>query len=237
MDFVKYLIPAVITALVAYLLGSVSFSIIFTKHFANIDVRDVGSGSAGATNVNRAAGFKASLLTFVCDLLKCIVAILLGRLIFTLFMGVFEYLDTVTILRFYGSYIAGFFCMIGHIYPVFFGFRGGKGVTTYAAVILMVDWRICLVEVVIFLVLFLTSKMVSLGSVTALALHPVITFIFTYLIDYRTQTSIWGEVRIYYVITSCAFALAFAAVIVWKHRSNIKRILNGTESKYHMVRK
>ncbi len=237
MDFVKYLIPALITAIAAYLIGSISFSIIFTKHFAHIDVRDVGSGSAGATNVNRAAGFKASFLTFVCDLGKCIASVLLGRLIFTLFIGVFVYLDTPMILRFYGSYIAGFFCMIGHIFPLYFGFRGGKGVTTYAALILMIDWRICLVEVVIFLVLFLSTKMVSLGSVTALALHPIITFIFTYLIDFRTQTSIWGAVRIYYVITSCAFALAFAAVIVYKHRTNIKRILNGTESKYQINRK
>ena len=236
-DVIKYVIPALITAIVAYLIGSISFSIIITKAFAHIDVRDVGSGSAGATNVNRAAGFKASLLTFFCDFSKCVASILLGRLIFKFFFGVFDYLDTPTILMFYGSYIAGICCMLGHIYPLYFDFRGGKGVTTYAAIILMIDWRICLVEVAIFLILFLTSKMVSLGSVTALALHPIITFIFTYLIDYRTQTSMWGEVRIYYVITSCVFAVIFAFIIITKHLSNIKRILNGTESKYHINRK
>lgn len=233
---IKYLIPAAIAAVVAYLIGSVSFSIILTKHFANVDVRDVGSGNAGATNVMRAAGFKVSLLTFFCDFLKCIAAVLLGRLIFSLFLNVFEYLDTPTVLRFYGSYIAGISCMLGHIYPIFFGFRGGKGVTTYAAVILMIDWRICFVEVAIFLILFLSTKMVSLGSVTALAFHPIITFIFTYLIDYRTQNSIWGEVRIYYVITSCIFALCFAAIIIIKHIPNIKRILKGTESKYKIIK-
>lgn len=227
----KFVLPGLIIAIISYLLGSISFSIIVTKKFANIDVRTVGSGNAGATNVLRAAGLKASLLVFLLDFLKCALSVFIGSLTFMIASNFFEYGD-VGILRFYGAYIAGISCFTGHIYPVYFQFRGGKGVVTYAAMMAMIDWRLCVIELAVFILIVATSKMVSLGSVGTILLHPVLTFLMTYFVDYKLGIlTVWGGASIEYVIASCCFAVVFAIAITSKHTANIKRILKGEESK------
>ena len=138
----------------------------------------------------------------------------------------------LAILAWYGSYVAGIMCLVGHIYPIYYGFRGGKGVVTCAAMVALIDWRAFVIEILIFIVLFLKTRMVSVGSIVALSLHPVVTFLVTFFLDYKTgMVSMWGErPGIAYVVASTIFALIISFLSVLKHLPNIKRIWNGTES-------
>ena len=232
--FQSTVLPGIITAIAAYLLGSISFSIIFTRLYAgHADIRDMGSGNAGATNVMRSVGKRPAILTFLCDFLKCAISIAICREVFCYFGALSGFVETdLALLSWYGSYVAGISCLIGHIYPVYYGFRGGKGVVTCAAMVALIDWRAFVIEILIFIVLFAKTRMVSVGSIVALSLHPVVTFLVTFFLDYKTgMISKWGErPGIAYVVASTVFALISASLTVIKHLPNIKRILNGTES-------
>lgn len=233
-SFEATVLPGVITAIAAYLLGSISFSIIFTRMYADhADIRDMGSGNAGATNVMRSVGRRPAILTFICDFLKCAISIVIGQEVFRYFGSMFGVAETdLAILAWYGSYVAGIMCLVGHIYPIYYGFRGGKGVVTCAAMVALIDWRAFVIEILIFIVLFLKTRMVSVGSIVALSLHPVVTFLVTFFLDYKTgMVSMWGErPGIAYVVASTIFALIISFLSVLKHLPNIKRIWNGTES-------
>ena len=138
-NFGSLILPLLLSALVGYLLGSISFAILLTKAFAHEDVRAHGSGNAGATNVLRVAGKKASALTFLLDFCKCVASVLVGYFLVKhacVANGVDPEMARL------GMYAAGFCCMIGHMYPLYFGFRGGKGVVTTAAMMLLLDWRV-----------------------------------------------------------------------------------------------
>ena len=121
----------IIVAIVAYLLGSISFSVIISKKMAGFDVREKGSGNAGSTNVLRTVGKKAAIITLICDILKGVIAILVGFLTGKIFSG----LDNALLIQ-----LAGVFVILGHTFPVFFRFRGGKGVATALGVLLMTNW-------------------------------------------------------------------------------------------------
>ena len=157
----------IVIAVVAYLIGSISFSIIFTKKFAGFDVREKGSGNAGSTNVLRTAGKIPALLTLICDTLKGVVAVAIGLLI-----GEMVKADANT--RAILVEIAGTFVIIGHTFPIFFGFKGGKGVATALGVLLITNWRIGLICLVFALIIMAVFKMVSLGSIAAAILFPVL---------------------------------------------------------------
>ena len=140
----------IVIAVVAYLIGSISFSIIFTKKFAGFDVREKGSGNAGSTNMLRSVGKGAAALTLLCDVLKGVVAVAIGLLI-----GEMVKADANT--RAILVEIAGAFVIIGHTFPIFFGFKGGKGVATALGVLLITNWRIgliCLVFALIIMAVF-----------------------------------------------------------------------------------
>src|SRR5574344_1831535 len=162
----------IIVAIIAYLLGSISFSVIFTKKFAGVDVRKKGSGNAGSTNVLRVAGKKPAILTLICDILKGVIAVVIAILI-----GLIIKADdnTKAIL----VQIAGIFVIIGHTYPVFFQFKGGKGVATSLGVLLIINWRIGLICLIFALVVMAVSKIVSLGSIAAAILFPILTLFLT----------------------------------------------------------
>ena len=193
-------------AVVAYVLGSVNFAVIFSRKFAGFDVREKGSKNAGATNVLRTAGKKAALLTLICDILKGVVAILLA--IFAQYMWKDP---NVMILK----YIAGFMVILGHTYPIFFEFRGGKGVATAIGVLLMLNWKIGLICLVFGLLVIALSKMVSLGSIAAAVLFPVLT--------------IFIQENVNFVGIIISFLIAI--LVIFNHRENIKRIKKGTENK------
>lgn len=186
--------------LVPYLLGSINTAILVSRHFYHDDIRKYGSGNAGFTNVMRTYGKKAALITFAGDILKTVLAILIG-------WCVFGYLT---------AYIAGFACFLGHIFPVFYHFKGGKGVLCMATVMLMLDWRIFLTLVVVFVGIVMATKYISAGSVICAMMFPL-------LLNRMNNTGIY---MIEFV------AIAMAVIVVIKHRANLKRIFDGTESKF-----
>ena len=161
------MVPYILIAIIAYAIGSINFSVIFSRKFAGFDVREKGSGNAGSTNMLRSVGKKAAALTLVCDILKGIVAIVIA-----LIMG-------NVIKEFNGqSYlvqIAAVTVVIGHTFPIFFEFRGGKGVATSLGVLIMINWQIGLICLIFALALMAVTKMVSLGSISAAILFPVLT--------------------------------------------------------------
>lgn len=206
----------IIVALVAYLIGSVSFSVIISKKMAGFDVREKGSGNAGATNMLRSVGTKAAVLTLLCDALKGVVAI-----IFAIIVGaIAKNSDKALLVQ-----ISGILVVIGHTFPVFFNFKGGKGVATSLGVLLMTNWKIGLICLVFALVLMALTRMVSMGSVGAAVLFPVLVLFI------NTNYTI-SDGSSYFV-----YSIILALIVAFNHRSNIQRILNGTENKISFKKK
>ena len=205
----------ILTAIIAYLLGSISFSVIFTKKFAGFDVREKGSGNAGSTNVLRTAGKKPAILTLVCDILKGVVAIIVAYL-----MGKIANADvwlSALLIQ-----IAGVFVVLGHTFPIFFGFKGGKGVATALGVLLITNWQIGLICLVFALVLMALTRIVALGSIAAAILFPILCI-------FITNNFLVGDdsTRMTYLI----FGIIMAAIVIFNHRSNIQRMASGTENR------
>ncbi len=200
----------IIVGIVAYLLGSISFSVIISKKMAGFDVREKGSGNAGATNMLRSVGAKAAVLTLLGDLLKGVVAIL-----FAIIVGaIAKNTDKALLVQ-----IAGILVVIGHTFPIFFGFKGGKGVATSLGVILMTNWKIGLICLVFALVLMALTKIVAMGSVGAAILFPILVLFM------HTNFTI-SDGSSYFI-----YSIILAVIVVFNHRSNIQRILNGNENK------
>ena len=200
------IIVCIVIAIIAYLIGSINFSVIFSKKLAGFDVREKGSGNAGTTNMLRSVGKKAAAITLLCDILKGVVAILIAIGIANLFNA-----SNKSIL----VQIAGIAVVIGHTFPVFFGFKGGKGVATSLGILIMSTWEIGLICLAVGITLIAITKMVSLGSCTAAVLFAILTF-------FIHDNYIVSEGRGYFI-----YSIILAAFILFNHRSNIKRILNG----------
>lgn len=200
----------IIVSIIAYLIGSINFSIIFSKKIAGFDVREKGSGNAGATNMLRSVGKKAAILTLICDILKGIVSIGIAILI----GNIFNIENKALLVQ-----LSGILVIIGHTFPIFFKFKGGKGVATSLGVLLMTNWQIGLICLVFALILMILTKMVSLGSVGAAVLFPVLVL---FIRDNFTVSQ--GSNYIMY-------SIILAIIVLFNHRNNIKRILKGTENK------
>ncbi len=198
----------IIVTIIAYLLGSISFSVIISKKMAGFDVREKGSGNAGSTNVLRTVGKKAAILTLICDCLKGVVAILIAVLASKIVKGT----DAGLLVQ-----LAGVAVVIGHTFPIFFKFKGGKGVATSLGVLLIINWQIGLICLVFALTLMALTRFVSLGSVSAAILFPILT------IFIQENYIVPGN----YII----FGVVLAAIVVFNHRANVKRLLTGTENK------
>lgn len=222
------IVAVVLIALAAYLLGSISFAIIVTHFARHRDIRDSGSGNAGATNVLRSVGKLPALLTLLGDVGKAVAAILLGRLIFSVLAP--EY--PLEQFGFLPAYIAGLFCFLGHLYPCYFGFKGGKGVLTAAGMMGLIDWRALVFCLAAFGVVFLITHIVSVSSVAAAAFYPIATFVITYFFKYLPQAGASGQA---YQLSFCVFetvmALLIGLIVIVKHRSNLKRLVKGEEKK------
>ena len=214
---------------IAYLLGSLSPAIIITKINTGQDIRKMGSGNAGFTNVLRSVGVGPAVLTIICDYLKGIVAVLIGWWIFSCLtvtndVAPLEYVK-------YGRYLAGMCVILGHTFPLYYGFRGGKGVVTANALMLVVDWRVFLMIIATFLIIFFCTKIISLGSISGAALYPVYTLIITYFCEYLPYLGTENELRFRFVLISTACALAVGLMVIIMHRENIKRLIRGEEKR------
>ena len=203
------LFAALLTALCGYLLGSISFAVIVSKTMFGQDVRDYGSGNAGMTNILRVYGKKPAAFTLVGDFLKGAVAVLLGRMIY----GWFGVVGSD------GAHLAGLCALLGHLYPLYFGFRGGKGILTAVGIIAVIDPLVFLGLLLIGLPLMFLTRIVSVGSIVGAACYPFLTL----LVDYFTGGISW---------LNFVFAFIMAALVIWMHRANIKRLINGTENRF-----
>lgn len=208
------MIEYIIIAIIAYLIGSINFSVMISKKMAGFDVREKGSGNAGTTNMLRSVGKKAAAITLICDILKGVVAIVIAIIVGKIVPGT----NRELLLQ-----IAGIAVVIGHTFPIFFEFKGGKGVATSLGILLMSNWQIGLICLVFALVLMLLTRMVSLGSCGAAILFPVLTLFIDQSYTILTEGKNGRSYFIYSVI--------LAVIVLYNHRSNIKRLMNGTENK------
>ncbi len=207
----NFLLALIISAIISYLFGSVNFAIIITKLFSNTDIREHGSGNAGMTNVLRTVNKKAAALTFVGDCLKGFVSAWLSYIIFS-------YLTPDLTLN--GGYIGTIFAMLGHMYPIYYNFRGGKGISVCGGAILFTDWRVFVLILTVFLIATLLTRFVSLGSILAATGYTVFTFVLQFFFDDNPM-----------VYVNTFLALVSTVFTVYKHKENIKRLINKTENK------
>ena len=197
----------IVIAIIAYLVGSVNFSILISKKMAGFDVREKGSNNAGATNVLRTVGKKAAAITLICDILKGVITVILA-----LGIGTISNVNTVLLCQ-----IAAIEVAIGHTYPIFFGFKGGKGVATSLGIILIVNWKIGLICLIFALAIMAITRMVSLGSISAAILFAILTIFI--------KESYIAEGN--YIV----FGILLAGLVLFNHRKNIIRIAKGEENK------
>lgn len=194
-----------LTLLVSYLLGCFNGSVMTSHFIIRDDVRQHGSGNAGLTNFYRTYGARYALCVIICDMGKTVLACLIGGYLMHWVAGDWTL----------GLLIAGIGCELGHMFPVFFGLRGGKGILSGGVLVLLLDWRVALIAWGLFAVLWLTTRYVSLGSIAATASMPVSVFF------------LLGHNWLYTVLSA-----AIAALVIWCHRGNIQRLLTGTEKKF-----
>ena len=200
----------IVVAIISYLIGSINFSVIFSKKMAGFDVREKGSGNAGTTNMLRSVGKKAAAITLICDILKGVVSILIAMFVAWAFK-----VENASLL----VQIAGIAVVLGHTFPIFFGFKGGKGVATSLGILIMSNWQIGLICLVFGVVLIALTRMVSLGSCAAAVLFPVLTL-------FIKENYIVSQGNSYLI-----YSIILAVIVLFNHRSNIKRILSGKENK------
>lgn len=193
-------------AVIAYLIGSINFSVIISKKMAGFDLREKGSKNAGTTNMLRTVGKKAAAITLVCDILKGVIAVALAKVLAS---NANEAIATQ---------VAAICVVIGHTFPIFFEFKGGKGVATSIGILLVMNWQIGLICLSYGIVIIALTRMVSLGSISAAILFPILTIFITehYIAEGANFT---------------VFGILIAAIILFNHRANIKRLNNGTENR------
>jgi len=205
-----------LAAVVSYLLGCSNGAVLISKYILKDDIRTHGSGNAGLTNFYRTFGGPLTLAVILIDVLKAVAAVGLSILISRyLWDGAWSSSGDV-----YAKYWAAVFCLLGHMFPCMFGFRGGKGILSGGAIALMLDWRLALMVWGIFLLLAILTKYVSLGSICASAGFPIGTWLFV-----SHEPVVMG------------MALFLALLVIWKHRGNLQRLLKGTENKFSLHKK
>ena len=207
------MIYAVLTVIVAYLLGSISFAVILSKIFLKKDVREMGSGNAGTTNVIRTGGFKLGALTFLGDMVKGLVASLLGKLVFAYVN------ENGAAWSVYGAFLCGIACMLGHVFPIFFEFKGGKGIATSVGIFLICCYPAILIGLAVFALGVWLTKIVSISSISAALTVVIFTMVFY---NINSPALFWPQ---------AVLASLMCLLVILKHSENIKRLLNGTEKK------
>lgn len=207
----------VVPILVPYLLGSINSAVIISRVRYGDDIRRHGSGNAGMTNMLRTYGKGAAVATLLGDVLKTALAVAFASLMMSSHIG---------------GWIAALFCMLGHIFPVYYGFKGGKGVLCAATAIGLLSWETLLILLLLFVAIVAMSKYVSLGSIVSAGMLPLII---NFINAVRASTIPEGTAlppRF-----NGAIAVLIALLVIWCHRSNIKRIQNRTENKLSFKKK
>ncbi|SBW05398.1 Glycerol-3-phosphate acyltransferase [uncultured Eubacteriales bacterium] len=206
---IKVILVFAVVAVASYFLGCFNGAVIVSKYILRDDVRTHGSGNAGLTNFYRTFGGPLTLVVILCDVIKAVIAVLIGVRMIGLVMQA----------PLLGKYFAGTFCMIGHMFPCMFKFKGGKGILSGGTIAIMIDWRVALVVWGGFIILAVLTRWVSLGSCWAGLTFPISTWF------------------VFYDPMCTLLAAVCCALILWKHRGNIQRILKGEESKFSFHRK
>ena len=206
MDWARYFVVTLLpVAVIAYLCGCFNGAVIVSKYILRDDVRNHGSGNAGLTNFYRTFGGPLTLVVILTDVLKAIIALVIGGMM----------LGGTT----FSQYWAALFCLLGHMFPCMFHFKGGKGILSGGAAVFLIDWRVALVVWGGFIILAVLTKYVSLGSVWAGGSFPFITW------------------YCFPNVVIVVLAFIIGGLILWQHRANIKRLLTGTESKFSLHKK
>lgn len=215
-------IGIIFTVVISYLIGSLNSPIIVCKILKGKDIREFGSKNAGLTNVLRVFGKGPALATLLCDLAKGVIAVVLCRTMCTHVFNAVYFSDPHFI-----GYIAGISVMLGHCFPVFYGFHGGKGVLIAATTLIAIDPLTCFFAVSLFAILLAITKYVSVGSIFAAISYPVFTFI-----DQNFLYKALFPDKYYAVIPNTMVGVCICILIVSLHHANIGRLLNGTENKF-----
>ena len=206
-------------SLIAYLLGSIPSSVWIGKSFYGKDVRDFGSGNAGATNTFRELGKPAGIIVLLMDILKGYFAARLAFVVMNQFPDLYDNYDLVNV-----KLLFGFMAVFGHLLPVFAGVRGGKGVATLGGLIIALNVNVALIAIGIFLVTLFITRFVSVSSILAGISIPVLF------------VSVFGRnMHEYRQPTAMAFTIAIAVLVVYTHRKNIKRLIHGNETKAKLL--
>ncbi len=215
---VNYFLLLLVSMMICYLIGSINFAIILTKIVINDDVRNHGSGNAGMTNVIRTVSLKAGLITFVLDALKGVVSILLTK-----FLIIVPYYTahSAEISEFfkpdYAAYYCAAACMLGHVFPLFFNFRGGKAVATAIGLLFCINWLAAIFVLLTFLILLAITKIISIGSV----MGAVEWIFYAFIIS--------ADKGLVMQLYTTALAAILGAIVIIKHKDNIVRLHNGEE--------
>ncbi len=215
----KVLLALVLAAAIGYFLGSLNFSIIVVKLMKGKDIRTVGSKNAGLTNTYRCFGPACAGITLAGDLCKGILAVSLSQLFASLLKAGFAPDNDVK----YIGFIAGFCAIIGHVFPIYYGFKGGKGVLVGVAAFLIIEPRVFLALILIFAAILALSKYVSLASVMSAAYAPIAVFLMALIVDHAG----FGRSLLYTVL-----CIPMTAMVIYMHRTNIERLKEGSESKF-----
>lgn len=212
-------------AVISYLIGSVNFSIILSRIIGKKDIRESGSGNAGATNMLRTYGKKMGVVTLLLDVLKGIIVVALAWFVAVdLLWGDKKVIGAVTNIICALPYIAGVCVVLGHNFPLYFGFKGGKGVATSLGVVLMLDWKVGLIVAVCAIAIMAITRYVSLGSIIGGAMFIAIEIV---------KAIIMHEYNIIQLIC----VIIIGGLLIARHHANIKRLINGTENKLSFGKK
>lgn len=230
---IRLLICILLTMIISYLLGSCNSAIIVVRCLKGEDIREHGSKNAGLTNTLRCYGKVPAFLTLIGDLAKGIIAVILSILIFKLFIGSGfpkerpdwypPIMDEKSI-----GYISGFFAILGHIFPIYYGFKGGKGILVSSSILIVIDPLTFVIIIPFFAIVLLITRYVSISSISAAAFYPILTFLLHYFIEKLPMAN---------CITHVILVVCTSALLIYMHRTNIKRLKEGTENKFSFNKK